>query len=167
MTTFSRFALGIGAGIAALGLTAGIYAASQDPNTNGGPGSFRGRRGGPAMGRMMGPAGPFGLGMILSRLELSEVQREQVKGITQAHGDEWKSLSDRIRAARQALDEAVASDVVDESLIRQRSAEVAAVEADMAVASARVRAEIFQLLTPEQQAKAREVQSKRAGRGRQ
>jgi Spy/CpxP family protein refolding chaperone len=57
-------------------------------------------------------------------------------------------------------------------LIRQRSAEVAAVEADMAVARARAHAEVFQILTAEQKAQAKTLQSrgqdrmKQRGRGR-
>lgn len=50
--TFRQFSLSLGAGLAALALTAGMYAASQDPNTSGGPGPFMGRRGGPPMGGM-------------------------------------------------------------------------------------------------------------------
>ena len=46
--------------------------------------------------------------------------------------------------------QAVTADTIDEALIRQKSAEVAAVDADMAVARARAHAEVFQILTAEQ-----------------
>jgi periplasmic protein CpxP/Spy len=44
----------------------------------------------------------------------------------------------------------VEADTIDENAIRAKAADVAAVEADMAVLGAKVRAEILGLLTPEQ-----------------
>jgi len=112
----------------------------------------------------MGPGGPMGLLPMLGReLELTDAQKDQLKAIADSHKDDWKSLRDRARAAHQALNQAVMADSIDEALIRQKSAEVAAVEADMAVARARARAEVFQILTAEQRAKAKE---RAAGRGR-
>ena len=55
----------------------------------------------------------------------------------------------------------------DEVTIRQRSAELASVQADVAVARARVRAEAVQILTADQQAKLKEIESQLPrGRGR-
>ena len=51
------------------------------------------------------------------------------------------------------------ADSVDESAIRARSAEVAAVQADAAVLRAKVHQEVFSLLTAEQQAKAKELRA--------
>lgn len=159
-----HLALSAAAGLAALALTAGVYASSQDPNTNGPHGPLMGHRGGPPMGGM----GPelLGPGMLGPQLGLDEAQKERIKGVIQAHGEEWKAIAERMRTARQALDEAVNADGVNESLIRQRSTAVGLVEADAAVVRARVRAEVFQLLTPDQQTKARELAGKRPGRGR-
>jgi Spy/CpxP family protein refolding chaperone len=91
---------------------------------------------------------------------MTEVQKDQIKNIAAGHRDEWKALGDRARSAHQALQQAVTADTVDETLIRQRSAEVAAVEADTAVARARAYAEVFQILTAEQKAKARELRTR-------
>jgi hypothetical protein len=77
------------------------------------------------------------LPMLGRALNLTDAQRDQVKAIVQAHGDEWKTLGDRARTAHQALQAAVTSGTVDEGLIRQRATEVGAVEADIAVARAR------------------------------
>ena len=55
-----------------------------------------------------------------------------------------------------ALNGAVTADSINETLIRQKSSEVAAVDADMAVARARARAEVFQILTAEQRSKVKE-----------
>src|SRR5438477_12804789 len=103
----------------------------------------------------MGMLGP--LRMIASQLGLSDAQKEQIKSIAQAHREEWKALADREIGAHQALNAAVTADQVDEAAIRQRSAELATVQADTAVARARAHAEVFQVLTPDQQAKANAI----------
>jgi protein CpxP len=157
MTTTKRFGLGLAAGVLAIGVSAGVYASAQ--NTNADPRPFSGRMGpgGPGRGGPMGPGGPM---MLLRGLDLTDAQKDQVKGIMQSHADERKALGDRARTAHQALQAAITADSVDEALIRQRSADVAAVDADMAVAEARVHAEVWQILTPEQKAKAKEFQAK-------
>jgi protein CpxP len=166
MTT-KRLALGVATGVLVLGVGAGVYATAQ--NTNQDPRPFS--RG----GRMGGPGGPMGMLPMLAReLNLTDAQKAQIKTIADSHRDEWKALGDRARTAHQALQQAVTADTVDEGLIRQRSAEVAAVEADMAVARARAHTEVFQLLTPEQKTQAKTLQSqvqermkeRPAGRGR-
>jgi len=107
------------------------------------------------------------LPMLGRQLGITDAQKEQIKNIATSHRDEWKALADRERAARQALNEAVTADTIDEGLIRQRSAEVAAVEADLAVTRARTHAEVFQILTPEQKAKAQELRSQMQERMKQ
>jgi Spy/CpxP family protein refolding chaperone len=54
---------------------------------------------------------------------------------------------------------AVTADGVDETLIRAKSADVAAVDADMAVARARAHAEFVQILTADQKTKLKELQT--------
>jgi Spy/CpxP family protein refolding chaperone len=171
MTTVSkRIALAAGAGLLALGISTGVRASVQ--NTNQDPGSFNqtpgspprpGRpmgRGGPGAFLGHGPEGPLGmLRMLGPRLNLTDAQREQLKRIADAHRDEWKALGDRARAAHEALNEAVMADTIDEALIRTRAADIAVVDADLAVATAHARAEAWQILTPEQQAQAKQFQS--------
>ena len=105
---------------------------------------------------MGGPRGILGP-IAIERLGLTEPQQQQVRAVIQSHDSELKTLNDRAFTARQALEAAVMADAVDENAIRFRSAEVASVQADLAVTRARVRAEVFQLLTPEQRTKAREM----------
>jgi periplasmic protein CpxP/Spy len=76
-----------------------------------------------------------------------------------------RALRDRAFAARGALEAAIMADTVDEAGIRARSAEVAAVEADVAVSRAKLRNQVFQILTPEQRAEANRFQPEGAGRG--
>src|SRR6266568_7314766 len=120
MTTVSkRIILAAGAGLIALGITAGVMASAQ--NTNQDPGSFsqqqRGRPPGP--GWPMGRGGLFGPGgtlrMLGPRLNLTDTQREQLKSIAGEHKDEWKALGDRARSAHEALSDAVMADAVDEA----------------------------------------------------
>ena len=98
------------------------------------------------------------LPMLGRDLELTDAQRDQIKAIADSHKDDWKALADRARTAHMALNEAVTADTIDEALIRQKSSEVAAVDADMAVARARAHAEVFQILTAEQKAKKPQAQ---------
>jgi Spy/CpxP family protein refolding chaperone len=175
-----RFALAMVAGLMTLGITAGVGASVQ--NTNQDPGSFngpQGRRGGPGgpFGRG-GPGGPLGPGldgplgllrMLGPRLNLTDAQRDQLKSIADSHKDEWKALADRARAAHDALHDAVLADTIDDGLIRAKAADVAAVDADIAVATAHARAEAWQILTPEQKAQAKQFQTEmknRAGHAR-
>ena len=163
--TTKRAALIVASGLLALGVAAGVRASAQ--NTNQDPGTFNHRRmGGPGPGGPMGRGGPmspesaFGmLRMMADRIGLTDAQKEQLKTIAASHRDEWKALADRARTAHQALHDAVMADNVDEALIRSRSAEAATVEADIAVAAARARAEAWQVLTPEQRTELQQIQS--------
>jgi periplasmic protein CpxP/Spy len=162
-----RFGLGIGAALVAFGMGAGVLTATQ--NTSGQQPPFSGgRMGQPAMGRGgPGRMGPMGMiGPLVARLGLTDAQKDQVKSIVQSHAEEFTALRTREATAHQALEAAIAADTLDDATIRQKSAEVAAVDADAAVLRAHVRAEVFQLLTPDQQAKAKQLMARREGRGR-
>ncbi|MGE3512677.1 MAG: Spy/CpxP family protein refolding chaperone [Vicinamibacterales bacterium] len=153
MTTYTkRFGLWAGAALVALSVGSTFVHAQ---NTSGRPGPFMGR-GGPA-----GRGGPGAFGpMLLRRLNLTEAQREQVKSALDSHRDEMRALADKAFEARKGLRAAIAADSFDESAVRARSAEVATIEADMAVLQARVHQEVWQLLTPEQQKQAKELQAR-------
>jgi Spy/CpxP family protein refolding chaperone len=99
------------------------------------------------------------LPMLGPQLGLSEAQRDQIKGIADTHKDEWKALADRARAAHMALDDAITADAVNEALIRQKSAEASAVDADVAIARAHAHAEVFQILTADQKTQVKKMQA--------
>ena len=166
--TVKRVTLGFGAGLIALTAVAGVFVQAQDQNqdpqaqAHGQRGRGPGGPDGP--GRFGGPGGPMGILPMLGRdLGLTDAQRDQVKAIAESHKADWRVLADRARDAHMALNEAVTTAPIDEALIRQKSSEVAAVDADMAVARARAYAEVFQILTPEQKEK---VKSRREGGSR-
>lgn len=114
---------------------------------------------GPRMGQGRGPGGmgPFmEMGRGLRGLEVSDAQRDQIRALMQGHQAEFEALRERAFTAHRALQAAITAETVNEATIRQASAAVAVVDADEAVLRARVHAEIFQVLTPEQRQKARE-----------
>ncbi len=114
------------------------------------------RRGQMAMGgRGLMPRGPLATMRVrLGQLGLSAEQRQQVRGILQGQAAEFKRLGAQMRKARRAVNNAIANDE-GEAAIRTASAEMAKVQADVAVLRAGVRNQVFGVLTPEQQSKAK------------
>ncbi|MCA1583208.1 MAG: Spy/CpxP family protein refolding chaperone [Acidobacteria bacterium] len=103
----------------------------------------------------------------IRHLDLTDAQEEQVRTVVQGHRDELTQIGARLRTANMALNDAVTASTFDESTIRARSAEVAAVQADAAVLKGRVHGEVWNILTPEQQQKAAELRAKVAARFQQ
>jgi periplasmic protein CpxP/Spy len=122
-----------------------------------------GRRG----GRGFGHPGMGRGGFPLAQLDLTDAQREQVRTAMQRHGEDMKTIGQRLREAHQAQRAAVESVPVNEALIRSTSQALATAQTDMALLQARIHNEVWNLLTPDQQAKAKELKAKRAERGKQ
>src|SRR5690606_17615779 len=118
-----------------------------------------GPRRGPGFGARGVQGAMAGIDLPLRRLDLSDAQREQVRGIMGTHEAAFKEIRERQRTARQALRAAIGADTLDEAAIRAASAEVSAIEADAAVLRARVRQDVFSILTAEQQARAKELRA--------
>jgi periplasmic protein CpxP/Spy len=167
--SMTRIGTAVGAAILTVGMGAAALSIAGDqqnqaPAAQGrrggpdGPGGFGRGRGGPG-----GPMGPLG-GLPLRELNLTESQREQVRTIVESRESETRAIGERAMAAREALHAATTSPSFDEGLVRTRAAEVAAFDADLAVARARIFADVFQILTPEQQAKAKEISGSRPRR---
>jgi periplasmic protein CpxP/Spy len=155
----------LAAGICGLGVVAVLAAPlmAQAPDTSGGP-RERGMRRHGAMRMGM-------QGLPLRDLDLTDAQREQVRGIMTARQADFKAIGDRLRAAHEAQRQAVTRVPVDENEIRARVTEASAVGADFAILRARIHEQVYQVLTPDQQAKARtlaaERQKRRAERAEQ
>ena len=105
-----------------------------------------------------GPMGGRG-GMIpgLRQLNLTNAQRGQLRTVREQHHDE--ALAEQLRVSREALNEAIMADVVNESTIRGLAAQIAPLEADAAVQRAYANAAVLQVLTPDQRAELRELQA--------
>lgn len=121
---------------------------------------------GPAGPRGRGPGGPGGpgAGLPLAALNLTEAQREQAQNIAQQHRQQTRTLMERLRVARAAQQQAVDTLPVDEGRIRAVMQDLAAVESDLAVERARLRSELFAILTAEQQAQAQKLRADREAR---
>ena len=157
--------LAAGALALAIGMTA--PAVAQPGFGHGQPGDFerRGPGGGPG-------GGPLG-GLLalhpdlpLAALNLTDAQREQVRTIMQSHRDEGRAIAQKAHAALENLRKA-SEGTVDEGAIGQQSQALGAVIGEAAVLRARVRAEVFAILTPEQQAEAAKIAEQRRTRMQQ
>ena len=132
---------------AALIVTVPQIQAAQDTAAHAGrmgPGGRGGRMGGPMGGPMAG-----GLGAVMR--DLTDAQREQVKGIRERHAERMKPAVERVRAARAAVDAAVVSGSIGN--LQALSIEVGNAETELTFAQAQVQVEIFGILTAEQKQK--------------
>jgi Spy/CpxP family protein refolding chaperone len=73
----------------------------------------------------------------------------------------------RLDQAMMAQFAAINQVPVNEQAVRAAAAQVATVQADLAVAQARVHADIWNILTPEQQTKAKELEQQAQARARE
>ncbi len=168
-----RMFLGLTVAVAVVGVIAAGAIFAQQPPPGPPSGGTTGR--GPMMGGrgpMMGSRGPMGgpfMGIRrgLAQLGLTDQQKTQITTIFQGHQTDMQGFATRMKTAQKALTDAIWSGA-DEATIRAKSADVAAVQADMAVFRSTVHAQVFAVLTPDQQAKANQLraQAQNSPRGR-
>jgi Spy/CpxP family protein refolding chaperone len=177
MTT--RFKTSLAAGIAALTLAvaAPVFVAAatsakatapeqQEQARRQGPGFGGPPPGGPGMpGMRRGGPGGFGFGPGFRALDLSDDQKAQLRQIAASHREEFKAAGDKARAAHDGMQALMEADQIDENAIRAKSQEIAAAEAEVMILNAKVRQQSLQVLTPEQQAKLKELRANRQQRG--
>jgi protein CpxP len=146
---FRSKAVVIGAALAlAVGVASAVHAQGDGPGRHG----------------RFGFGGPGRGGFPFAALNLTDAQREQVKTVMQQHRDEMQAAGKQLHDAFDAQRKAVETIPVNEGLIRSTSQSLANAQADMAVLRARVHSEVWSLLTPEQQAKAKELKTQRETR---
>lgn len=121
-----------------------------------------GRMGGFGPGGPGGPGGRFGLP--LGRLDLTDAQRDQIRTIVDNHRVELQQVGQRTQDARKAMRQAESAEAFNEGAIRAASDTLHAAQTDGAVLRARMRTEVLQVLTPEQRAKATQLQAEREQR---
>ena len=105
-----------------------------------------------------------GVGLPLRALNLTYAQQQQIRTLTQQNREQTRAAFQRLRTAMDAQRKAVAAIPVNEALIRSTSQDLADAQTEVAIQQARMRTEIFGLLTPEQQAEAKKLQSERESR---
>ena len=145
--------LGVSALVAAV-VVGGALAYAQGPE----PGGPRGR--GPGFG------GP-GAGLSLRALDLTDAQQEQVRQLTQQNREQMRSLMDRMRVAQEARRKAVEAIPFNESQVRAAMKDVAEAEADLAVAEARLQADVYALLSADQQQRLQKLRADREARAKE
>jgi Spy/CpxP family protein refolding chaperone len=136
-------------GVAIVTLLATSVAFAQGPR-GGGPFGGRGGRGG------FGPGG-----LALNQLNLSDAQREQVRGIRERYREQTQQVAQRLNAAAEKQRQAIETLPVNETLITSATQDMTAAQVDMAIQEARLNAEIWSVLTPEQQAQATKLRADR------
>jgi Spy/CpxP family protein refolding chaperone len=146
-------AAGVAGALVAAVLLVGTVAEVSAQGGRGRPGFARG--GGPGG---LGLLGPGGAG--IEGANLTEAQQDQVKSIVDARRDELRGLLDRQALARRTLAASAETGAVDEAA----AAEVGQASGALALAEARLRAEVLQILTPEQRAAVQKRSAERAER---
>jgi protein CpxP len=120
-----------------------------------------------------GPArrGPDGFGgpgrpgrLPLQALNLSDAQQDQIKQLTEQFRTQTESVGAQLRTAMEAQRKAVDAIPADEGLIRSTTQALVEAQTEMAIQRARLHNEIFAMLTPEQQAEAKKLQTERSNR---
>jgi protein CpxP len=123
---------------------------------------FGGGRGGPGAGP--GLRGGPGGGLPLRELNLSETQQQQIQDVMQLYREQNRTAAEQLRTAMEAQRKAVETLPVNEGLIRSTTQALVEAQTDLAVQQARMRSEIFALLTPAQREQATKLQADREAR---
>lgn len=97
---------------------------------------------------------------LLGPLNLTPDQIQKIRGINSELRDERQAANQRLRMAQRQLAEAIQSPTPDETLIAQRSKEVADAQANTIRLRSLTEARILQVLTPDQRVKLREIRQR-------
>ncbi len=107
----------------------------------------------------MGFDHPQAMERMAKRLDLTATQQEQIRAILESHRPQIRSVHERIREQRKALADA-SSNGFDENAVRAEADVLGDLVAEAAVLMSRVRADINEVLTPEQREKLKEFQQR-------
>jgi periplasmic protein CpxP/Spy len=112
----------------------------------------------------------FGMGepmmhFFADKLDLTDQQRAELKSIMQKERPAVRPLMQQSHAIEQQLHQ-YAEGAYDEAKVRTLANQKAQIEAELTVQRTRIHNELFQVLTPDQQAKAKELEAQHVGRFR-
>jgi protein CpxP len=105
-----------------------------------------------------------GHAMMFRGLDLTEEQKAQMKQIRQTSKEKIKPIREQMKANRQKLAELSAGGNFDRAQVQTIAAQQGSLSAQMIVERESIKSQIFQILTPEQKAKAAEIQAQRKQR---
>jgi periplasmic protein CpxP/Spy len=116
-----------------------------------------------------GPSGHGGfehhmLGMMTDYLDLTDAQQAQVKQIFASEKPTMMPLVQQMHQTRQQLRQLEQSSTFDEGKVRALASQQAQTMTELTVEKAKVANQIFNLLTPEQKAKAQKFMERREAR---
>jgi len=118
----------------------------------------QGPRGGGRGGRGFGPGGP---GLALNELNLTDAQREQVREIRDRYQEQIQTVSRRLGDLAAKQRQAIETVPVNETLITSATQDMTQAQVEVAIQEARINADIWSVLTPEQHAKATKLRAER------
>jgi protein CpxP len=118
----------------------------------------QGPRGGGRGGRGFGSGGP---GLALNELNLTDAQREQVREIRGRYQEQIQALSRRLGDLAAKQRRAIETVPVNETLITSATQDMMQAQVEVAIQEARINADIWSVLTPEQQATATKLRAER------
>ena len=120
----------------------------------------------------MGPHGPHDAGMaprmfarISRRLDLTEDQQARIRAVLKTHAAEIEAQVQAGMDARRSLHEAVMAQPTDETAIRSLGAQVGSAHAEGALLFAKIRAEVWPVLTADQREKLQSFHFRRRQHG--
>ena len=123
---------------------------------------------GPGRRGRFGQGGPGRGGFpVLAHLDLTDAQRDQVREVRQRYENQMRESGTRLRQAHEAQRAAIETMPVNEGLIRSTTQTLANAQTDMALLRARIHSDVWSLLTPEQQEKAKQLKAQRETRSKQ
>ncbi len=100
-----------------------------------------------------------GKGMMFRGLDLTDAQKAQVKQITQTSRENMKTVHAQMKSNRQQLEAASANGNFNQAQVQSLATQQGNLHAQMIVEKERVKSQIYQILTPEQKAKAAEMKA--------
>jgi Spy/CpxP family protein refolding chaperone len=138
-----------------------VIAKSQTADTTSTPPPAR-----PAHAFGHGPGGP-GMGFWAKELNLTDEQKTQVKTIMQKEHATMKPLFQQSHQIELQMRQSAEGTTYDEAKVRTLATQKATVEAELDVQKTRIHNELFQILTPDQQSKMKELEAQHEARMQQ
>jgi Spy/CpxP family protein refolding chaperone len=112
----------------------------------------------PMHGHEFGMGAPHMIGFFADKLDLTDAQHEQIKAIMQKEHPVMKPLMQQSHQIELQLRQ-YAEGTYDEAKVRTLATQQAKVELELSVQRTRIHNELFQVLTPEQQTKMKEMEA--------
>lgn len=126
-----------------------------------GPGRF----GPPGHGPGAGPGAGLLHGPLADRLELTDEQRDTIRGILEAQREAARPWHEDLQSLEGELESAIEAEPFDEEAVRALARQIADIRVELAVARARVAQEVRAVLDPEQRETLGELRAQRQFRG--